>query len=152
VYLEAPPEATYNTVLDPRFDIARAALFDSAANIEGTQITALPEPLDLDVDVERPDHQSMVVRLAAPAPAGSALIVSENWYPGWTAEVDGTGVPTGRADYSFIGVPLPAGAREIRLAFQEPAYGVGKGITFAALAVCGMIAVAGVVVERRRRA
>jgi hypothetical protein len=152
VYLEAPPDATYNTVLDPRFDIARAALFDSSAAIEGAQITALPEPLDLDVEVERPDHQSIVVRLDAPAPTGSALIVSENWYPGWTAEVDGTGVPTGRADYSFIGVPLPAGAREIRLAFQEPAYGVGKGITFAALAVCGMIAVAGVVVERRRRA
>jgi hypothetical protein len=152
VYLEAPAEATYNTVLDPRFDVARAALFDTAAAIEGAEITTLPEPLGIGVTVGRPNHETIVVRLEAPAPAGSALIVSENWYPGWTATVDGREVATGRADYSFIGVPLPEGGREVRLAFREPAYGAGKGITFAALAVCALIAVGGVVVERRRRA
>jgi uncharacterized membrane protein YfhO len=102
--------------------------------------------------VERPAPSAIVVRLDAPAPEGAALVVSENWYPGWTAAVDGREVPTGRADYSFIGVPLPGGAREVRLTFEEPAYGTGKAITLAALALTGLIAVFGVVRERRRRA
>jgi hypothetical protein len=151
VYVEAPPDATYNTVLDPRFDIGRAALFDSSAAIEGAQISALPDPLAIDATVERPGHEQIVVRLDAPAPRGSALVVSENWYPGWTATVDGAVVPTGRADYAFIGVPLPEGAREVRLAFEDPAYAPGRMITLVALAICGVVAVAGIVVERRRR-
>jgi hypothetical protein len=151
VYVEAPADATYNTILDPRFDIGRAALFDSSAAIEGAQVAALPEPLAITAAVERPDHEHIIVRLDAPAPAGSALVVSENWYPGWTATVDGTTVPTGRADYAFIGVPLPEGARDVRLAFQDPAYATGKLITLTALAFCALIAVAGILVERRRR-
>ena len=152
VYVEAPPEATYNTVLDPRFDIDRAALFDTTEVVEGASISSLPDPLEIPMTVERPDPEAVIVRLGAPAPEGSALLVSENWYPGWSATVDGAEVPAGRADYSFIGVPLPAGAREIRLSFTEPAYALGKGITFAALALCAVIAGLGILQERRRRA
>ncbi|HSJ62783.1 MAG TPA: YfhO family protein [Gemmatimonadaceae bacterium] len=151
-YVEAPPDAVYNTVLDPRFDIGRAALFDSSEKVTGAQLSALPEPTGIVAAVERPHHEQIVVRLGAPAPAGSALVVSENWYPGWTATIDGSAAPVARADYSFIGVPLPEGAREIRLSFEEPAYAMGKAITLAALAVCVLIVVAGVVTERRRRA
>jgi hypothetical protein len=149
-YVEAPADAVYNTVLDPRFDVARAALFDSSDTVTGAQLAALPEPLELRTTVERPDHERIVVRLDAPAPAGSALVVSENWYPGWTATVDGQPAPAARADYAFIGVPLPEGAREVQFAFEEPAYGVGRAITLAALALCGVIALWGVLVERRR--
>ena len=152
VYVEAPPEATVNTVLNPRFDIARAALFDSSVAIEGAEISALPEPLGVRASVTRPNPSEIVVRLDEPAPEGAALVVSENWYPGWTATVNGRDVPTGRADYSFIGMPLPSGAQEIRLTFEEPAYGTGKAITLVALALTGLIAVFGVVRERRRRA
>lgn len=151
VFVEAPAEATANTVLDPRFDIARAALFDSSTVLEGAQIATLPEPLAIRASVQRTDPMHMVVRLDAAAPEGAALVVSENWYPGWTATVDGRAVPAGRADYSFIGVPLPAGAREIRLSFADPAYATGKAITFAALGATVLIAALGVVMERRRR-
>lgn len=152
VYVEAPAEATRNTVLDPRFDIALAALFDSSAAIEGAQVSALPEPLNIRASAERPSPSTIVVKLDGPAPEGAALVVSENWYPGWTATVEGREVPTGRADYSFIGVPLPAGAQEVRLAFEDPAYGTGKAITLVALALTGLIAVFGIVRERGRRA
>ena len=152
VFIEAPPDAIYNTVLDPRFGIGRAALFDTTDAVQGASVSTLPEPLGIRAAVARPHHEEIVVRLDAPAPEGSALIVSENWYPGWSAVVDGRATPTARADYSFIGVPLPAGAREIRLAFEEPAYGMGKAITLAALAVCALIAVLGIVLERRQRA
>lgn len=149
-FVEAPAQATLNTVLDPRFDARTVALFDSTDAAEGAALSGLPEPLAISASVERPDPEEIVVRLGAPAPEGSALIVSENWYPGWRANVDGAEVATVRADYSFIGIPLPAGAREIRLSFVEPAYATGKGITLAALLVCAGIAGFGIFQERRR--
>lgn len=151
-YVEAPPDAIYNTVLDPRFDMDRAALFDSTEAVQGAALRELPEPLAIRASVERPDPEAIVVRLDGPAPAGSALVVSENWYPGWTAVVDGRETPTARVNYAFIGVPLAEGAREIRLTFADPAYATGKVITLAALVVCLAIALAGIVMERRRRA
>jgi uncharacterized membrane protein YfhO len=91
------------------------------------------------------------VQLSAPAPAGSALIVSENYFPGWRASVDGKASPAYRADYNLIGVPLPAGARAIDLSFQDPALSVGKGITLFACFVALLGLAAGLLADRRAR-
>ena len=91
------------------------------------------------------------MELDGPAPAGAALVVSENWYPGWTATVDGKAATTARANYTFIGVPLTAGARRIELSFADPVYARGKIITVIALVVTLALIGGGVVMERRRR-
>ena len=83
---------------------------------------------------------------------GAALVVSENYYPGWSATVDGKPVPTGRADFTLIGVVLPAGARQVELTFDSPRYHTGKTITLACLLLSVLAAGVGLVMERRRRA
>ncbi len=89
VIVKAAPDAVLSTVLDPRFDVKRAALFDSSAAVNATSISALPEPLPVKVSstLYAPGH--MTLSLDTPAPEGSALVVSENYYPGWQATVDG---------------------------------------------------------------
>ena len=151
VIVEAPADAIFGTVMDPRFDVTRAALFDSSATIESVQPTTLPAPLALAASIQRYDPGHISVQLDAPAPAGSALIVSENYYPGWSATVDGKPAAIGRAQYSFIGVPLAAGARTIELTFADPAFARGKMLTLLALAITAAVVVGGVILERRRR-
>ncbi len=151
VIVEAPAEAILGTVMDPRFDVTRAALFDSSASVEGVAPTTLPGPLAIRASVQRRDPGHITVALDGPAPAGSALIVSENFYPGWSAKVDGKDAVVGRAQYTFIGVPLAAGARVIELTFRDPAFARGKMLTLLALAITAVVIVAGVVMERRRR-
>ena len=73
------------------------------------------------------------MELDQPAPNGSALIVSENYYPGWSALADGKPVTVGRADMTLIGVELPAGAKKIELRFTSKPYETGKTVTLAAL-------------------
>jgi uncharacterized membrane protein YfhO len=73
------------------------------------------------------------IDLSAPAPDGASLVVSENYYPGWKATVDGKAAAIGRADYTFIGVELPAGARSVQLDFTSPTYERGKVITWIAI-------------------
>ena len=89
--------------------------------------------------------------LDRPAPAGAALVVAENFYPGWKASVDGKAAPIGRAEYSLIGVPLAAGAREIALDFTSAPYETGKLLTWIAILAAAIVLVGGLVMERKQR-
>ena len=79
-------------------------------------------------------------------------MVSENFYPGWTATVDGKPATAARAMYSLIGVPLPAGARSVELRFTSASYKKGKLITLLALGLSVLLFAGGVVTTRRRAA
>jgi uncharacterized membrane protein YfhO len=92
-----------------------------------------------------------VLQLAKPAPQGSALVVSENYYPGWKASADGKDALVVRTDYSLMGVVLPAGATRVELTFTGPAYEKGKTLTLIALALAFIWIAAGMVLDRRRR-
>lgn len=150
--VKAPDDAVLVTIKDPRFDVERAALFDtSAVDVTGAgpvQELPLPTGIRVHVDAYAPGHIAMT--LDRPAPAGSALVTSENFYPGWHASVDGRPSAIGRAQYTLIGVPLAPGARTVTLDFSSAPYELGKVITWIAIAL-GLIAlVAGAAMERRR--
>ena len=75
----------------------------------------------------------MRITLAGRDPRQTYLIVSENWYPDWHAEVDGKPVAVLRGDYALLSVVLPPGAREVRFHFASAAYTRGKLVTALAL-------------------
>lgn len=150
--VKAPDDAVLATVREPAFDVRSAALFDTAASVLGEQLSQAPAPVDLPVTVDRYLPGDIRVTLSSPAPAGSALMVSENFYPGWTATADGVPAAVGRADYVLIGVALPEGAREVELRFDSRPYRTGKMITLAALALSILLIAGGLVAERRRSA
>lgn len=140
------------TVLDPRFDVRRVAVFDTSAAVQGAQLSSLPEPLDISAKVTRYEPGLIDIALDKPAPEGAALMVSENWYPGWRAMVDGKPGVIGKAAVSLIGVALPAGAKNVSLTFTNPAYEVGKKVTWAAVALSLILLAAGLVLDRRSAA
>jgi hypothetical protein len=150
--VKAPDEQVLNTVLEPRFNLKSVALFDTAAAVQGrTDLRQAPDTLAIRARVVRPSPTEIRVSLDQPAPAGSALVVTENYYPGWKATADGKSVVADRVDYTLIGVPLPAGAREIRLQFESAVYRVGKLVTLIALATATLLLAGGAVLDRRRR-
>jgi uncharacterized membrane protein YfhO len=63
------------------------------------------------------------------------LVIGENWYPDWHAEIDGREVPVHRGNHALLAVVLPTGAREVRLAFASDEYARGRVVTFLALTV-----------------
>jgi uncharacterized membrane protein YfhO len=93
----------------------------------------------------------MTLTLDPPAPAGAALVVSENYYPGWKATVNGQAAKVGRADFTLIGVELPTGARIVELSFDSAPYNTGKTVTLAALALSALLWLGGAFAERRSR-
>ena len=153
VAVKAPDEQVLATLLNPRFDVKRAALFDTSARVAvAGAVQSLPAPLQISTRVSRYGPGSVQIDLSAPAPAGSALVVSENYYPGWLASVDGKPANIGRADYTLIGVELPQGARHVDLTFTSPAYQTGKTVTWVAIVLGLLMLGAGAWRDRRRLA
>jgi hypothetical protein len=125
------------------------AMFEPNAPVQGETVTTLPTPLTIRARVSRYEPGIIDIDLDAPAPDKSALLVSENFYPGWKAAVDGKPVEVSRANFVIMGVPLPAGARKVELRFTDPAYEKGKTITFIALTLSMLLLIGGVAVERK---
>jgi hypothetical protein len=59
------------------------------------------------------------------------LVLSDSYYPGWQAEIDGVEVETLRADYVFRGVPLPEGRHTVVFKFRPRSFFFGAMISCA---------------------
>jgi hypothetical protein len=153
IAVKATDEQVLATVINPRFDVKRAALFDTSANVTAAHgVQSLPAPLAITTTVRHYEPGKVQIDLSAPAPEGSSLMVSENYYPGWIASADGKPARIGRADLTLIGVELPRGARSVELNFTSPAYQRGKVITWFAIALGLLMLGTGIWRDRRRLA
>ena len=151
IAVKAPDDQVLATIMNPRFDVKRAALFDTSAHVAAVQgVQSLPEPLAITATVRSYAPGKVDIALSAPAPAGSSLVVSENFYPGWLATVDGKSANVGRVDYSMLGVEVPAGGRAVSLRFTSPTYECGKVITWIAIALGMLMLAVGAWRDRRR--
>jgi len=82
------------------------------------------------------------------ASARGLLVLSDAYYPGWTATVDGVGEPILRADHHLRGVVLPPGKHRVVFDFDPIENRIGAGISLlTAIAVAAAIALG-----RRRNA
>ena len=61
------------------------------------------------------------------------LILSDAWYPGWEASVDGELVPIHRADILFRAVALDAGRHKVVFSFRPASLTIGAGVSLAGL-------------------
>jgi hypothetical protein len=61
------------------------------------------------------------------------LVLTDNWFPGWTCMVDGIPAELHRANFLFRGVAVPAGIHEVVFSFTPSSYWWGKRISAGAL-------------------
>lgn len=69
------------------------------------------------------------------------LVLSEIWYPGWKAYVDGEEEEILRANYLLRAVSLGPGSHDVDIVFKPKSYVYGRYITLATLAVMIIAAV-----------
>jgi hypothetical protein len=76
------------------------------------------------------------------------LVLTDAWYPGWKAEVDGREARVHRVDYVLRGVRVRAGEHRVELRYEPSSWRAGWIVSLTALALIGGVAVVG---WRRRR-
>jgi hypothetical protein len=82
------------------------------------------------------------LEIEAASPAEGIMVLSEVYYPGWKAYVDGAETEIMRTDYNLRGIAFPGGSHHVEFRFTPPPFVTGAWISGAALVVCcaGLVA------------
>lgn len=132
---EAASDAVVRTLLaDPAFDLAGTALLQAAPGApppqapagDGSLVPVVRTPAEVLEKQKRPARAKL--RVAQPRPGAwriegellrpGALVLSQMYYPGMRATVNGRPAPVHRAQLFLTAVPVPAGEVRLTLAYQ----------------------------------
>lgn len=78
------------------------------------------------------DYQPTYVKIAANTSQPGFLVLSDAYYPGWTAYLNGAKVPILRANYAFRAVKLSAGNNILEFKYEPISLYLGSAITLIA--------------------
>jgi uncharacterized membrane protein YfhO len=81
------------------------------------------------VTLYRPEQVSIETRTVAPA----LLVLTDTFFPGWHATVDGTPARIHRADLAFRGVEVPAGHHSVSFTYRPRPFLIGAAISMTTL-------------------
>lgn len=127
-------EAAWDLIHRPDFDPVRQVVVEGGPGLEGTEDPAGHAM----VTAYQPNRIEVQVEASEPA----YLFLSEVFYPGWRATVDGVPSPVYRANAIFRAVLIPAGQHHVVLTFSPLSWRVGLGITLGTWAALGALGVA----------
>ena len=82
---------------------------------------------------------------------GGVVVLSDIYYPGWTATVDGVEVPVGRVNYILRAINVKPGAHKVELSFFPKTVDTTETIAYAGYVLLVIIVVLLVLMEYRKR-
>jgi hypothetical protein len=82
-----------------------------------------------------PNKVELRVKSSEPA----ILVLSELYFPGWNAVVNGRPAEILRADYALRAVAVPAGENSVSFNYRPRSFTVGIAISLISLLLCGVI-------------
>jgi len=121
-------EAIFDVLDDRTFDPAQTVLLEE--NFE----PPLPENTTNDIGTVRFAGRTMnTVRLEAQTTAPCALVLSDQYFPGWNAYINGETAPIHSAYYLFRAVQLAVGKQTIEFRYEPMSFRIGMAISIAAM-------------------
>jgi hypothetical protein len=114
-------EDAWAHIHQPEFDPA------STVVVEGGQ--PLDEQTDAASRVQITHYGPDTVALDVDAVADGYLFLSDPFYPGWRAEIDGGPATLLRANFAFRAIALPAGSHQVTMDFEPGTWAVGLGVS-----------------------
>ncbi len=117
----ADHEAAWQAIHDPAFDPARTVVLEQ----EGTRASPRRSEGPTASRIAFLRYGLNAVELQVESPTSGWLVLSDVYYPGWRASVDGEATPILRADYTFRAVSVPAGEHTVRMTFAPWTWRLG---------------------------
>lgn len=127
------------------FDPARTALVEEPLAQERVSF----DPASSKARVVENSGASIAVETESNSPA--FLILSDAYYPGWRATVDGREARIYNTDYALRGVSLPSGRHAVRFEFRPRSFRVNLFVSLLSLAALFGIAVASLLLRKKTR-
>jgi len=115
------PQKILDLMFDPQIDLQKTLILEEDPNL-------------LRVDSERGKVRVLTyspgkIRITVKTGNPALLFLSDNYYPGWQALVDGQLTKIYRADYSFRAVKIPGGEHQVEFIYQPESFKRGVAIS-----------------------
>jgi len=127
-------DAAWQRIHESGFDPAETVV------LEDGQPLAVQSDAPAEVNVVR--YETNGLEIAVVSEAEGYLVLSDPFYPGWQAELDGEPAPILRANYAFRAVRIPAGNHRLTMAFRPASWSLGlliSGLTLVALVAAAVV-------------
>ncbi|MDI7277591.1 MAG: YfhO family protein, partial [Anaerolineae bacterium] len=133
------PREAFEAVHAPGFDPASLVILQEEPQ-------PVEPPGDRPLSVRYTEYGTNQLTLEVETPTPGYLLLSEVYYPGWRASIDGGPARVLVADYLFRAIYVPAGAHRVRLWFSPPSLRIGaalSAVTWLGLAAWAVVALMG---------
>jgi Bacterial membrane protein YfhO len=132
----AETSAQLSRLKESNFDPERSVIFSEAPG-EIDRPSSKPAELAARIQVTRKGINGYQLRVVSNEP--SILVVSQMYYPGWKATVDGSTVGVYPVDLSLTGIPVPSGSHDIRMFFQPASFRIGLALSLVSVAIVSVV-------------
>jgi len=144
VRVEPDDEKALALLASPAFDPAQEVV---VARAPAWYAASQPLPDTASEVVRFESYSANHMALSAGLQSAGYLVLSEVYYPGWVATVDGAPAPVEPVDYALRGISLPAGSHRVTLEYRPASLMWG-----AALSVLSLLLALVLCLSPRRRA
>jgi Bacterial membrane protein YfhO len=136
---ERDPSVVLRTVTAAGFDGRRVALIEAAQPPALRPTSAAAAPATVSFANDTPNQ----ITLATSTAESRFLVLSEMYFPGWRAYVDGVETPIYQTNYLFRGVVVPPGQHTLVFAYRPTSVLVGAAISLVALLLAAGLLIVG---------
>ncbi len=120
-------DTAIQTLFDKKFPYRKKLITESAPNFSAQPSSITP------AEITSYSANSVTIRTETKKPG--LLFLSDNYYPGWKAYVDGKQVGIILADYTFRAVEISRGKHTIRFSYEPMSVFIGGAISLISLAL-----------------
>jgi hypothetical protein len=147
--VEPTPDRALKALLDPELDPLQTVVLESVP-LPGLRVEPRPAAgADVRVAIETYEPNRVVIE--AVTPSAGFIVLTDQFYPGWQAEVNGRERPVLPADYLFRAVPVEAGKCRVVFRFVPRSFWMGAAAAVFSGLACAFLVWMGRRRERRAR-
>lgn len=125
---EADPQKILDKIFDPNFDLSKTVVLE-----KNLPVKIFPGAGETRIISYQPNTVTIETSTDTP----QLLFLSDNYYPGWKAAVDGKPTEIFISDYTFRSVAVPAGNHLVVFSYEPRSFEMGKYLTLGSLILLG---------------
>lgn len=123
------PHEVVDAMFSPEVDLANSVVLEESINqtnlSTGTARIIAYSPNHIDIETK--------------SEANSLLVLTDTYYPGWQARVNGTETKIYKADYAFRAISVPPGQNEVEFTYEPESFTAGSKISLVTIGVLCLI-------------
>lgn len=131
VVKETDPQKILDKMFSSSFNLRNSAVVEGNLGLSGSLGTGSAKIIK---------YLANKITISTVSSNSSFLVLTDSFYPGWVATVDGKGTPIYRTDFAFRGVQVPQGKHMIEFEYQPASF--RYGIYTAIIGVLGLVILA----------